>query len=252
VDYSKLSNEELLELAKKNKLLVPKEAPQEVRISDELQEFDTDSIVLKTIVVPDEFTKQCSEAFDYEFTGESVFQLPKFSCPKEFQLGIIVGSSGSGKSQIAKNYLNFKEEKIEWDRNKAIISHFDTPEEAFEKVFAVGLSSIPTLCKPFHVLSNGEQFRATIARQLKNGAIIDEFTSVVNRETAMSLSVALSKYIRKNKLKNIVLISCHRDIVDWLEPDWVFDTDAKQFSKNELDCRTAKKVATIEICTTHN
>jgi ABC-type Mn2+/Zn2+ transport system ATPase subunit len=209
-------------------------------------------ITLKTNITPDQFTDKCSEAFDYEFIGESVFELPDFTCPKEFQLGIIVGSSGSGKSQILKHYFNFVEPKIEWDREKAIISHFSSPEEAFEKMFAVGIASIPTLCKPFHVLSNGEQFRALISRQLKDWAIIDEFTSVVNRETALSLSVCLSKYIRKNNLKNIVLASCHRDIVDWLEPDWVFDTDSKQYSKNELDCKTAKKVAKIEILTTHD
>ena len=211
-----------------------------------------DKIVLKSQINLDEFTKECSEAFDYNFTGESSFELPEFSCPDKFQLGIIVGSSGSGKSQILRHYFNFKDEPILWDRNKAVISHFSTPKEAFEKMFAVGVSSIPTLCKPFHVLSNGEQHRSLIARQLKNGAVIDEFTSVVNRETAISLSVSLSKYIRANNLQQVVLATCHRDIIDWLEPDWVFDTDAKQFSKNELDCSTAKKVAKIEIYTTHN
>lgn len=210
------------------------------------------NIKINCTIEPDEFTQKVSTAFDYAFNGESVFELPEFHCISDFNLGIIVGSSGSGKTQIAKNYLNFKEESIQWDKGKAIISHFKTPEEALEKLFAVGIASVPTLCRPFHVLSNGEQHRSLIARQLKNGAIIDEFTSVVNRETAYSLSVSLSKYIRKTGLKNIILISCHRDIIDWLEPDWVFDCDSKQFSKNEINCNTAKKVAKIEIYTTHD
>lgn len=207
---------------------------------------------LKCKVEIDEFTKACSESFDYDFTGESIFEVPEFAFPETFQIGMIVGSSGSGKTQILKHKFNFKESKIEWEKNKAIISHFSTIENAFDKVFAVGISSIPTLCKPYHVLSNGEQFRANMARQLKSNVIIDEFTSVVNRETAMSLSTAIAKYIRKNNLNNIILASCHKDIIEWIEPDWVFDTDQKQFSKNELDCRTAKKVAKIEIFTTHN
>lgn len=207
---------------------------------------------LTCTIIPDEFTKACSEAFDYNFTGVTEFELPRFINPKEFQIGLIVGSSGSGKSQILKHFFNYEPQPVEWNRDKAVISHFATPDEAFEKVFAVGLSSVPTLCKPFHVLSNGEQARALIARQLADGAIIDEFTSVVNRETAYSLSTSISKYIRKRGLKNVVFAACHRDIIDWLEPDWVFDTDAKQFSKNELDCKTARKVATIEISTTHD
>lgn len=207
---------------------------------------------IKCKVDIDEFTKECSESFDYDFTGESIFEIPEFDFPQNFQIGMIVGSSGSGKTQILKHTFKFKEPTFIWERNKAIISHFSSVEEAFEKVFAVGLSSVPTLCKPYHVLSNGEQFRADIARQLQNNAIIDEFTSVVNRETAMSLSTSISKYIRKNNLKNIIFASCHKDIIDWVEPDWVFDTDQKQFSKNELDCKSAKKVAKIEIFTTHN
>ena len=31
--------------------------------------------------------------------------------------------------------------------------------------------------------------------------------------------------IKNNELENIVLSTCHRDILEWLEPDWVLDTD---------------------------
>ena len=24
-------------------------------------------------------------------------------------------------------------------------------------------------------------------------------------------------------------VSCHKDIIEWLEPDWVYDTDEKRF-----------------------
>ena len=55
--------------------------------------------------------------------------------------------------------------------------------------------------KPYKVLSNGEKFRADLSRQIRNGALIDEYTSVVNRACAKSASRALSKYIRKNNIK---------------------------------------------------
>ena len=202
---------------------------------------------LQVEVTPDEFTKRISEAFDYKFTGTSTFTLPNFSkSDNQFNLGIIVGASGSGKSQILKNFYNYKEPVVNWENDKAIVSHFDNPDIALKKLFAVGLSSVPTLCKPYHVLSNGEQYRARVARLLDNNAIFDEYTSVVNRETAKSLSVAISKYIRTEGIKNVVLATCHKDIIEWLEPDWVFDCDGNYHYINSNMGRL-KKVAKIEI-----
>jgi hypothetical protein len=202
---------------------------------------------IETEIIPDEFTKRVSVAFDYEFDGKSFFTLPSFTKPEiDFNLGVIVGSSGSGKSQILKHHFFHEEPLVEWNSQKAIVSHFDNPEIALERLFASGLSSIPTLCKPYHVLSNGEKYRAHVARILGDGCIIDEFTSVVNRETAKSLSVSLSKYIRRKNLRNAVLSSCHRDILDWLEPDWVFDCDSNEIYKQNVQTNL-KRVMKIEI-----
>jgi len=198
-------------------------------------------------ILPDEFTEKVSSAFDYKFDGRTFFDLPSFKRPKgDSHLGVIVGSSGSGKSQILKHHFGHVESIVDWNPEKAIISHFETPEIALEKLFASGISSIPTLCKPYHVLSNGEKYRAHVARILGNGCIIDEFTSVVNRETAKSLSVSLSKYVRKKDIRNVVLSSCHRDILEWLEPDWVFDCDSNDIHHQDVTSRL-KKVARLEI-----
>lgn len=207
-------------------------------------------IILTTEIVVDDIVKQVSKSFDYDFEGISTFEVPSFDCPKEFYIGVIVGSSGSGKTQLLKNRFGFEEKQIFWDRNKAIVSHFSNFDEAIDKMFAVGIASIPTLCKPHHVLSNGERHRSDIARLLQSGAIIDEFTSVVNRETAKSLSTCISKYIRKNNLRNVIFSTCHRDIVEWLEPDWVFDCDSKNLNLNEIDINSLKKVGKIEIYST--
>ena len=42
---------------------------------------------------------------------------------------------------------------------------------------------------------------------------------------AKAASVSLSRYIKNNDIENVVLSTCHYDIVDWLEPDWVLNTD---------------------------
>jgi len=202
---------------------------------------------LNVTVTPDAFTDKVAESFDYQFTGTSIFTLPDYLRPTDpFGIGVIVGSSGSGKTQILRAHYGYTEPTVTWDPTRAIVSHFETPDLALERLFAVGLSSIPTLCRPYHVLSNGEQYRANVARLLSDGAIFDEYTSVVNRETAKSLSVALSKYIRKKNIQNVILSTCHRDIIEWLEPDWVFDCDGNIQYLNQS--RTfLKRVATLEI-----
>lgn len=171
----------------------------------------------------DDFTKAASTAFDYSFDGKSTFEgWEKPNVPAEFGIGLIVGPSGSGKSLLLKEFGS--EKSIKWTTDKAVVSHFLTPDDAIERLMAVGLNSIPSWCRPHHVLSNGEQFRANLARQLNSGAIIDEFTSVVDRNVAKAVSCSLRRYVDKKGLKNIVVASCHHDILEWLRPDWYFDT----------------------------
>jgi len=180
---------------------------------------------LISTVIRDEFISASEKAFDCIFDGTSRFYpwLKPDNLPRTFKIGVIVGSSGSGKSTLLKQFG--KEDIPIWDSEKSIISHFISPEEGITKLSAVGLNSIPSWYKSYDVLSNGEKFRADLARKLKSNAIIDEFTSVVDRIVAKAASVSISRYIKNNELTNIVLSTCHRDILEWLEPDWVLDTD---------------------------
>lgn len=182
----------------------------------------------KSIVVEqDEITKEISKSFDYEFNGESFFKVPKLpKLPDEFGIGLIVGPSGSGKSSLLSQFG--KEECIEWDLNKAICSHFNNAQEAENRLSAVGFNSIPSWMRPYHVLSTGEKFRADLSRRLKNNAIIDEFTSVVDRTVAKSCSNAVRRYVDKENFKNIIIATCHYDIAEWLQPDWIFDTSTNR------------------------
>ena len=89
----------------------------------------------------------------------------------------------------------------------------------------MGLSSVPSWCRPLKNLSNGEQYRAKLAKQIaiSEGIIlIDEFTSVVDRNAAIAMSNALQKYVRRKNLK-VILASCHYDILPYLKPDFIFD-----------------------------
>jgi ABC-type phosphate/phosphonate transport system ATPase subunit len=180
---------------------------------------------LISTVERDEFIQASEKAFDCSFNGTSTFfpwSTPT-KLPKSFKIGVIVGSSGSGKSTLLKKFG--QEEQPIWDHSKAIISHFEDPDDGINKLGSVGFNSIPSWYKPYGILSNGEKFRADLARKIKSGAVIDEYTSVVDRTVAKAASIALSRYIKNNDINNVVISTCHHDIVDWLEPDWVIDTD---------------------------
>jgi ABC-type lipoprotein export system ATPase subunit len=179
--------------------------------------------VVTTKVTPDKFTNQVKAWFDLSFTGESSFTCWSKPEVSDFSIGLIVGPSGSGKSLLLKEFG--QEEDLSWDDRKAIISQFnDDPLEACDRLMAVGFNDVRSFVRPYHVLSTGEQFRASLARKLKDGAVIDEFTSVVDRNVAKAASVAMRRYVTKAGLKNIVLATCHRDVLEWIQPDWYFDT----------------------------
>lgn len=185
--------------------------------------------VLKTTVSTDDITDDISSAFDYEFTGdtETTIEIPDID--RNFGIGLIVGGSGSGKSTIL-NAIG-EPDTIVWDPSKAVASHFLNSDDAKARLSGVGLNSIPSWLKPYHCLSNGEQFRADMARRLKDYAIIDEFTSVVDRNVAKSCANSIGRYIRVNNLKNIIFASCHYDIIDWLQPDWVYNTNTREMTR---------------------
>ena len=110
--------------------------------------------------------------------------------PREFQIGLVVGRSGAGKSVFLREFFPAPAE-VGWGRDEAVISHFDSPEEASQRLMAVGLNAVPTWLKPYRILSNGEKFRATLARQVQSGATIDDFTCITNRNVAASTAVSV-------------------------------------------------------------
>ena len=153
---------------------------------------------------------------------------------KDWNVGLIVGSSGSGKSTIAKEcFGEFMIDGYEY-LSKSVID--DMPKSKTQKDItkaftSVGFASPPSWLKPYSVLSNGEKMRCDLARSIldeKEIICFDEFTSVVNREVAKTGSYAISKSVRKLD-KKFIAVSCHYDIKEWLEPDWIYDTDKQEF-----------------------
>lgn len=170
----------------------------------------------------------------------------------EWKIGLIVGASGSGKTSIGSQigsgiYDLYKR----WDEDKPIVDCI-APDGDFNTVTgalsAVGLGDVPAWLRPFHVLSNGEKFRAGLDRLIceqPDMAVVDEFTSVIDRQIAKIGAGAFSKSWKRTG-KRIILLSCHYDIIEWLQPDWVYDTTEAQF-RNGRDCLRQRPQLTLRI-----
>jgi energy-coupling factor transporter ATP-binding protein EcfA2 len=152
-------------------------------------------------------------------------QLPAGLDLADFGILFIHGSTGSGKTRLARQLFG-ESEAVEWDPAKAIVSQFASPQDAQDRLGAVGLGDIPAWHRPFHCLSNGQQARALLARQLRDGAVLDDFTAWVNRDAACTMSSAMARFARRAKLRRVVVCSPCRDIIRWVQPDWLIDLDA--------------------------
>lgn len=163
----------------------------------------------------------------------------------KWSIGLIVGPSGSGKTSMGRQFwgADALADFEDWPADKPIVDAI-APGGDFNEVTAalaaVGLGTVPTWLRPFPVLSNGEKFRANLAKIICEApakVVVDEFTSVVDRQIARFGALAFSKSwkrLAKAGGHQCVLLSCHYDIIDWLEPDWVFDTATGKYAGRGL------------------
>jgi ABC-type lipoprotein export system ATPase subunit len=160
--------------------------------------------------------------YDIKDYVESPVEIPDL--PTE-GIVLIVGTSGSGKSTILRSLGEAQQPRVEF--YNSVIENFSTPERGEELLLACGLRSIPTWFRLPHTLSNGEHHRFEMAMSLdQNINTVDEFTSVVDRDTAKSLALSVRRYYNQRGTTDpLYIASCHRDIIEWLDPDYVYDTD---------------------------
>lgn len=160
---------------------------------------------------------------------------------RPWRVGLIVGPSGSGKSTLLQHLFGAAP-SLSWGGASTIDDFAQGLSMAAiaEACQAVGFNTIPAWMRPFKVLSNGEQFRVELARRLlecPSPVVVDEFTSVVDRQVAQIGAHAVQKFIRRTPDRQFVAASCHYDIVDWLQPDWVLEPSTMTLTWRELQRR---------------
>lgn len=212
-------------------------SPSHKKLSTEHFTLHPMPLIESTVACPlhDSFrVQQIAGMFDValseKLTERFAVEIPGVDEP--WQIGLIVGPSGSGKSCIAR--ATFGESLYqagEWPRDRAVIDCLgDAPIKQLTSLLtSVGFGSPPAWLRPYHVLSGGEKFRCDLARALCQGAksglvVFDEFTSVVDRTAARCGAAALAKALRGGSLNvRFVAVTCHYDVARWLGPDWVTD-----------------------------
>lgn len=212
-------------------------------------------ITLPPIVNDTPRVRQLQAMFDTpSYAGKSSRIVGTLDFPETWNVGLITGPSGAGKSTLAKQIWGTVAYP-EWSKDRGVIedffvsSHPDDPgpsmSDVTEALGSVGFNTIPAWMRPFHALSTGEQFRASIARELLLSPhqarqdwpiVVDEFTSVVDRQVARITSDAVQRYIRARD-QRFVAVTVHEDVIPWLNPDWVIRMPELSLERRHLQRR---------------
>lgn len=191
--------------------------------------------------------QKAANSLDIDVEKKSVhhFQV-KADLNSDFNVGLVVGASGSGKTTFVESIFGKDCFDEILDFSKPVIDQF--PEEfSYDDCAAilsgVGLTAVICWIRPAYTLSNGQRSRAEAALQMAKQkdkiVLFDEWTSVVDRTVAKAMSHCVQKHARKFN-KKIILCSCHYDIEEWLQPDWVIDCN-KQSYKDWRGVRRSRK-----------
>ena len=205
-------------------------------------------LILQSPVADSFRCTKAANSLDIDQTKKSIHHF-KVSADIEsaFNIGLIVGASGSGKTTFAKKIFGEDRFKEILDPNQPVIDQFPEHfeyEECAAMLAGVGLTAVACWIRPAYTLSNGQKARAECALQMARNSddiiVIDEWTSVVDRTVAKVMSHCISKHARKTN-KKIVLLSCHYDVADWLNADWVIDCNKQEYIDRRSLCQNFKR-----------
>lgn len=148
---------------------------------------------------------------------------------------LLNGPSGSGKSTILNAIAEKADQSIRvgcgrFPAGRAIVDAIAPRKPlaiVLEILTACGLGEPRLWVRQFHDLSDGERFRAGLARAVGKAVgnhrkpctiFCDEFSAILHRRTAKAVAYSLRKLVTRYRLR-LVVATTHDDIIDDLQPD---------------------------------
>jgi energy-coupling factor transporter ATP-binding protein EcfA2 len=192
-----------------------------------------------------------ANSLDIDVKKKSVHELNiKADLQSPWNMGLIVGASGSGKTTLARQIFGDDCFDFDVDDTKPVLEQFPEDwnyEQCQNALNGIGLSQVPCWIRPMYTLSNGQKTRAIAALQLakQNDFVVDEWTSVVDRTVAKSMSHCLQKHARTTQ-RRVVAVSCHYDVLEWLNPDWVLDCNKGEYIDRRLLRQSFKRTEQLQ------
>ena len=213
----------------------------------------TFEVLLKSPVSKSFRCQKAANSLDIDTEKKSIHHLKiNADLDSDFNVGLIIGASGSGKTTLAKQMFGQDIYENNLKEDLPIIEQFPESmvyDDCAILLNGVGLTSVPCWIRPVYTLSNGQKSRAEIALLLANDTkeiiAVDEWTSVVDRTVAKVMSHCVQKMARRNS-KQIVLNSCHYDVIEWLNPCWVIDCNKQTYTDRRLLWRDFKRREQLE------
>lgn len=139
----------------------------------------------------------------------------------------VTGNSGSGKSILLRNLerelkpdaVNIQNVKV--DPGKPLIDTVgETLEQGLELLSRVGLNDAFLFVRRYSQLSDGQKYRYRVAKMIevnKQYWIMDEFASMLDRDTAKIVAFNVQKMARKEG-KAVLAATTHIDLFEDLKP----------------------------------
>jgi len=165
----------------------------------------------------------------------------------------LIGPSGSGKSsalaQIERQFSGgCMVQRVSFPAEAAIVDRiapWASLSEALSILTSCGLAEAHLWVRPFAALSDGEKFRARLARAValhtRSGAaaplLCDEFCSMLHRRVAKAISYSLHKLVERRRLSVVVACS-NDDILADLQPHTIVRLNGK--ARCETEHRTIR------------
>lgn len=207
-------------------------------------------------VTTDEYTRFLCPDFDgtseHPAAAPNPIKLDLESLPVDFELAVVVGSSGTGKSNLladlANHYSIQAKSALHFPRNQAVVSHpaLGGVGSALDCLGSCGFNRVPSWNKPFGVLSNGEGARTCIAISLRcasqSGCVIDDFGATVDEKVAASMAYSISKMVSRRKMRRVIVGTSKFGVLRWLRPDFVISASTGEIRSNPFAQRDLRVV----------